>query len=55
MRKDVFHINNSICATCKYRFNCPANDFDTVFDDLTGYVVQCDIYDYLKGEKEAKK
>lgn len=38
--------NNSICPTCKKRYNCPARDFEIVFDDLTGYVIECDIYDY---------
>lgn len=39
-------MNNSICPTCKNRFNCPARDVDIICDDLTGYVVECEVYDY---------
>lgn len=44
-RKGV-KMNNSICPTCKNRFNCPARDVDIICDDLTGYVVECEVYDY---------
>lgn len=46
---------NSICPLCPMRYKCPANDSDIVRDDLTFYVVDCDIFDYLQGESEAKK
>lgn len=39
-------MNNSICLTCTRRHNCPARDVDIICDDLTGYVVDCDLYDY---------
>lgn len=39
-------MNNSICPTCKNRFNCPAREVDIICDDITGYVVECDVYDY---------
>lgn len=39
-------MSNSICPTCKKRYNCPARDVDIICDDLTGYVVDCDLYDY---------
>lgn len=39
-------MNNSICPTCKNRYNCPARDVDIICDDLTGYVVECEVYDY---------
>lgn len=38
--------NNSICPTCKKRYNCPAIKEDIVCDNVTGYVIECDIYDY---------
>lgn len=38
--------NNSICPTCKKRYNCPAREVDINCDDLTGYVIECDVYDY---------
>lgn len=46
---------NSICPFYPMRYKFPANDIDTVCDDLTGYVVDCDIFDYLQGESEVKK
>lgn len=46
---------NSICLLCPMRNKCPANDIDIVCDDLTGYVVDCDIFDYLQVESEVKK
>lgn len=48
-------MNNSICPLCPMRYKCSANDIDIVRDDLTGYVVDCDIFDYLQGESEVKK
>ena len=48
-------MNNSICPLCPMRYKCPAKDFDIVRDELTGYVVDCDIFDDLQGESEVKK
>lgn len=42
-------MNNSICPTCKKRYNCPAREVDIICDDLTGYVVDCDLYDERVG------
>ncbi|WP_294775796.1 hypothetical protein [uncultured Eubacterium sp.] len=39
-------MNNSICPTCKNRFNCPARDVDIICDDLR---------DFLKSKKNDKK
>lgn len=38
-------INNSICMECKKRLYCPAVDSDVIYDDITGCVIECDLYD----------
>ena len=48
-------MNNSICLTCSKRYNCPAKSSDIVCDFFTGFVIQCDIYDYFHIVKEDKK
>lgn len=45
-------LNNSICPGCNNRYNCPAIEEDTVCDDVTGYVVECDRFDgYITVDK----
>ncbi len=39
-------MNNSICPTCMQRYNCPAREVDIICDDITGYVIECGVYDY---------
>ena len=39
-------MNNLICLTCMKRHNCPASEVDIICDDITGYVVECEFYDY---------
>ena len=48
-------INNSICSICGKRHNCPARDFDIFLDDLTGYVVECDLFNCLKQKMQKSK
>lgn len=36
--------NNSICPYCQNHHSCKAKDEEIITDDLTGYVIECDLY-----------
>ena len=43
---------NSICPTCKKQYNCPVIKENIVCDDVTVYVIDCDMYDYSEESED---
>lgn len=45
-------LNNSICPSCTYCYYCTAEVEDVVFDDVTGCIIECDMYDYFEESED---
>lgn len=45
-------LNNSICPGCTNRYHCTAIEEDVVCDDVTGCVIECDMYDYSEESED---